>query len=141
MEEETGSIPMTNYRFPPYRGNIVNIGTAGGQTRASSGYTFRFIQQRAKAITDALLLTGHPFTKEGLPSEKVRFYDSVLLNILANDTVDGAIIFSRLFSKNAPGSVFRFLDSESSLRNDLSIIRSLPTFPFLRAAIKEALPW
>src|ERR1041385_3596476 len=37
-ESESGVIPMTNFPFKPYDENIVNIGTAGGQTKPSSGY-------------------------------------------------------------------------------------------------------
>src|SRR5688572_24809402 len=51
-EEEFGIIPMTNYRFAAHNHNIINIGTAGGQTKASSGYTFRFIQKHSAAIVD-----------------------------------------------------------------------------------------
>jgi lycopene beta-cyclase len=137
VEEETGSIPMTNYLFPPYDGNIIHIGTAGGQTRASSGYTFQFIQKRTEAITNALLLTGRPFTKEGLPSKKSRFYDSVLLNILTRGKPGGDKVFSSLFRRNSAQSIFRFLDDESSLKNDLAVIGSLPVLPFLGAAMRE----
>lgn len=139
--QETGIIPMTNYPFPSYRGNIINIGTAGGQTRASSGYTFRFIQKRVQAIADALLLTGRPFTGDGLPSGKSMFYDSVLLRILTGGRLSGEAVFSRLFRKSPAQAIFRFLDDESSVKNDLSVIRSLPTLPFLGAALAEGKPW
>jgi len=43
LEEEFGVIPMTDHVFTPVDGNIVHLGTAGGQTKPSSGYTFRFI--------------------------------------------------------------------------------------------------
>ena len=141
IEEETGCIPMTNYPFPPYRGNIINIGTAGGQTRASSGYTFWFIQKRVQAIVNSLLLTDHPFTGDGLSSKKSKFYDSVLLHILAGGKLSGEDIFSRLFRKNRAQAIFRFLDDESSVKNDLSIIGSLPALPFLGAALAEGKPW
>ena len=43
-EEEFGVIPMTNVRFPRRKNNIIYLGTAGGQTKPSSGYTFQFIR-------------------------------------------------------------------------------------------------
>lgn len=46
LEEEFGVIPMTDLVFPEVEGNIIHLGTAGGQTKPSSGYTFRFIQKR-----------------------------------------------------------------------------------------------
>jgi len=141
IEEETGVIPMTNYAFPLYKGHIINIGTAGGQTRGSSGYTFRFIQKRVEAIVQALVTTGKPFTGGGLLSKKASFYDSVLLHILAGGKLSGEQVFSRLFSKNTAQAIFRFLDDESSLQNDLSVIATLPVLPFLGAALAEGKPW
>lgn len=135
-ETETGIIPMTNHRFPVSQGRIVNIGTAGGQTRASSGYTFRFIQKHSAKMVDELIRSGKPFTGK-TASSKARFYDSVLLYILKNNKVPGDRIFSLLFKKNKPRHVLRFLDSESSLTEELRIISSLPTWPFMKAALKQ----
>jgi len=42
-----------------------------------------------------------------------------------------------LFAKNNPVQVLRFLDNESTLREELKIISTLPTLPFLKAALKE----
>src|SRR5689334_21755097 len=53
--EEFGSIPMTNFTFPRHNNGVVQIGTAGGQTKGSSGYTYNFIQKHSKAIVDALI--------------------------------------------------------------------------------------
>lgn len=135
-ETETGIIPMTNHRFPAADGRIINIGTAGGQTRASSGYTFRFIQKHSARIVDELTRKGKPFADKTV-SRKTRFYDSVLLYILKHNKVPGDKIFSLLFKKNKPQHVLRFLDSESSLNGDLKIISSLPAWPFLKAALKQ----
>lgn len=134
-EEETGIIPMTNHRFPSHRGNIINIGTAGGMTKPSSGYTFRFIQQHSAAIVDHLVKGMSPVVKTG--KKRFHYYDSILLNILFNETLPGDLIFSRLFRKNKPQHVLRFLDNESSVLEDLGIISSLPTWPFLKAGLQQ----
>lgn len=133
--KEFGVIPMTNYRFPTHQANIINIGTAGGQTKGSSGYTFFFIQQHSKALVDSLTRTGKPFITN--PSSKFHFYDSVLLHILTNNTLPGKDIFSTLFEKNKVQNVLTFLNNESSLLQDIQIISSLPTLPFLKAAVKQ----
>ncbi len=135
--EEFGVIPMTNYKFPRRNGNILYTGTAGGQTKASSGYTFRFIQKHSAAIVDSLISTGNPF--DGIKKEKRRFhfYDSVLLNILQRNKLPGNEIFTRLFKKNKPQQVLRFLDNETSLKEELQIISTLPTMPFLSAAFRQ----
>jgi lycopene beta-cyclase len=134
-EEEFGIIPMTNYRFPTHQQNIIHIGTAGGQTKASSGYTFRFIQKHSDAIVQRLVAGKSPV----VPGTKKRFhfYDSTLLNILEKDQLPGHEIFTRLFKKNKPQQVLRFLDNESSLAGELKIIASLPTMPFLKASMKR----
>ncbi|HVZ56020.1 MAG TPA: lycopene cyclase family protein [Chitinophagaceae bacterium] len=135
-EEEFGVIPMTNYPFPPRDGNIIHIGTAGGQTKASSGYTFRFIQKHAASLVERLIRTGDPFAAP-VSSRRFHFYDSTLLHILSHGTLPGASVFTQLFQKNRPRDIFRFLDNESSWREELRIISSLPTRPFLAAALKQ----
>jgi lycopene beta-cyclase len=134
-EEEFGIIPMTNHQFPVNEGNIINIGTAGGQTKGSSGYTFRFIQKHSAAIVKQLISGKSPVIKRA--KRKFNFYDSVLLNILQHKKLPGEKIFSSLFKKNKPQPLLRFLDNESSISDDLKIISSLPTMPFLKAAAKQ----
>jgi lycopene beta-cyclase len=134
-EEESGVIPMTDHRFPASDGHIVNIGTAGGQTKASSGYTFRFIQKHAAAIVKELMHGRSPVVQP--EKKRFHFYDSTLLNILSNNAVPGSRIFTRLFKKNKPQHVLRFLDNESSVKDELKIISSLPTWPFMKAALKQ----
>lgn len=134
-EEEFGVIPMTNHRFPVNDGNIINIGTAGGQTKASSGYTFRFIQKHSAAIVQRLILGKDPVIKPN--KKKFHFYDSVLLDILQHKKLPGERIFSALFKKNKPQQLLRFLDNESSMADDWKIISSLPTLPFLKTATKQ----
>ena len=136
-EEEFGIIPMTNHQFPMGDGNIVNIGTAGGQTKASSGYTFRFIQKHAASLVESLVRTGTPFIKRPAGTKRFKFYDSTLLYILKHNKLPGDKIFTELFKKNKPQQVLRFLDNESSLKDELKIISTLPTWPFLKAALKQ----
>jgi lycopene beta-cyclase len=133
VDQEFGVIPMTNFKFPQRQNNIINIGTAGGRTKGSSGYTFNFIQKHSAAIVEQMERTGNPFVKKNNP--RFDFYDSVLLNILWNNSLPGKDIFTDLFSRNKPQSVLRFLDNESSMGEDLRIISSLPMFPFLKAAL------
>lgn len=134
-EEEFGVIPMTNEKFN-FGGNGWQIGTAGGQTKASSGYTFRFIQKQSALITDFLIqkrsLNYLPQT-----ARRFRWYDSTLLHILYHDQLPGKKIFTQLFKNNSPVSILKFLDNESTVMEELKIISSLPAWPFLKAAIKR----
>jgi lycopene beta-cyclase len=135
-EEETGVIPMTNHVFPRRRGKVINIGSAGGQTKPSSGYTFYFIQQHSKAITDELIKTDKPFAGR-LYGRRFAYYDSVLLNVLATGKLPGHKVFGSLFRKSKTAAILRFLNNESSLGDDIKIIASLPTLPFLSAGIQQ----
>lgn len=136
-EKENGVIPMTNYRFPAVNGRVVQLGTAGGQTKASSGYTFRFIQKHSARLVDSLVKKGNPFVAAPQGPRRFRFYDSTLLHILKHKQLPGDMIFTRLFKKNKPQQVLKFLDNESSMADELKIISSLPVLPFLKAALKQ----
>ncbi len=137
IEKEQGIIPMTNYKFPAVDGHIINIGTAGGQTKASSGYTFQFIQKHSARLVENLVKKGNPFIPWPTGKHRFHFYDSVLLRILSERKLPGDKIFTQLFKKNKPQQVLRFLDNETKLLEEFRIISSLPTLPFLKAAIKQ----
>lgn len=133
--EEFGVIPMTNERFSN-GSDVWQIGTAGGQTKASSGFTFQFIQKQSQQIVE-LLIAGKSLKDLPQTPARFRFYDNTLLHILYYDQFPGKKIFTILFQKNKPQQVLRFLDNESSLGDELKIISSLPTWPFLKAALKQ----
>lgn len=137
IEEEFGIIPMTDYPFPAQEGNIIHMGTAGGQTKASSGYTFQFIQKDTERIVDSLIRTGSPAALRTPASRKFSFYDATLLNILAKRTLEGSEIFADLFRNGSAQTVFKFLDNETEWWEDLSIMKRLPITPFARAALQE----
>jgi len=141
VEEEFGIIPMTTQQFPWYVNGAFNIGTAGGQTKGSSGYTFQFIQKRSAQLASLLQNRSDwsqlKSTLIKLPGDAPRFqfYDRVLLQVLAANYCPGDKVFSTLFEKNPAHRVFQFLDNETNLLQELQIISSLPTWPFLKAAL------
>ena len=135
--EEFGVIPMTNYHFPKATNNIIHIGTAGGQTKPSSGYTFQFIQKQAGRIVESLIRTGSPFYEQSIAQKRFDLYDSTLLNILYNEKLQGASIFTELFQKNKMSEVLEFLDNETSLAQELRLITVLPKRVFIQAAIEQ----
>ncbi|HMU46653.1 MAG TPA: lycopene cyclase family protein [Chitinophagaceae bacterium] len=134
-EEEFGVIPMTNEKFV-FADSAWNIGTAGGQTKASSGYTFQFIQKQSDLILD-FLVNGKSLNKLPLTPRRFYFYDRTLLYLLYHNKVSGKKVFTDLFKKNKVQQVLKFLDNESSVAEELRIISSLPAWPFLKAAVKQ----
>lgn len=137
--EEFGVIPMTNLLFPQQDGRVVYTGIAGGQAKGSSGYAFQFIQKRTRFIVQSLMQNGTVSLADGFADKKFRLYDGVLLNVLQNRKMPGDEIFAAIFQKNPVQKVFRFLDNETGLLNDLSIMRSVPLGIFLPATVREIL--
>ncbi len=135
-EQEFGVIPMSREKFTIFQNGVFNIGTAGGQTKASSGYTFQFIQKQSDRIMEYLPSGAGLSILPDTPA-RFRFYDNTLLHILVHNTLPGSRIFATLFKKNKASQVFKFLDNESTLTEELGIISSLPTWPFLKAALKQ----
>lgn len=133
--KEQGSIPMTTYDFTQHNSQrILYIGTAGGWTKASTGYTFKHTVKKSKKLVD-FLKSGKPFTSYTLKN-RWTFYDGVLLKVLAKHNDRGAEIFTRMFKKGKAAHIFRFLDEESSFWDELQVIWSAPKMPFIIAAIK-----
>ncbi|MEP6582789.1 MAG: lycopene cyclase family protein [Ginsengibacter sp.] len=137
IDAEFGVIPMTNARFPAYRNQMYYVGTAGGQTKASTGYTFKFIQAQADAITKALS-TGKDLKRKNYRN-RFYFYDSTLLHILSKRLMEGKEIFSILFEKNKAATVLKFLDNDTSIPEELKLLNSLPKKVFIKAGFKELL--
>jgi lycopene beta-cyclase len=136
VEEEFGIIPMTNARFPFYDRGVYYIGTAGGQTKASTGYTFQFIQKQSQQIVERLV-NGQSIQTLPPPPPRFRFYDSVLLQVLSERKLEGKEVFTHLFKKNKASSIFKFLDNESTIGEELKLISTLPTGPFFMAALRQ----
>ncbi|WP_178988767.1 lycopene cyclase family protein [Winogradskyella schleiferi] len=136
IEKEKGNIPMTSFKFQDLNSkHILNIGTAGGWTKASTGYTFKNTSKKTKQVIDFLK------EKEDLSKfqrkTKFRFYDLIFLDVLANHNDEGASLFSSMFQKANIKTVFKFLDEESTLMEDLKIILSVPPKRFIQALLKR----
>lgn len=137
QQEEFGVIPMTNHLFPLQEGRVVHIGIAGGQAKGSSGYAFRFIQKRTREIITQLKTGKALHLQTKWADRKFHLYDSVLLHVLQQRKMPGDTIFTAIFQKNPMVRVLRFLDNESSIPEDMQIMRSVPSRIFLPAALKE----
>ena len=132
---EDGAIPMTD-AVPVRRAGrrIVRLGTAGGATRASTGYTFAAMQRQAGAVAAALLAGTDPLPPPAYPARH-RWMDSVLLHALDRGLVDGPTLFTRLLLANPPARILRFLDGSTSPTEELRILRTTPALAMTRATI------
>ncbi|MFN1836131.1 lycopene cyclase family protein [Balneola sp. MJW-20] len=131
--EEYGEIPMEIRPYIPYyEQNVINMGTVGGLTKPSTGYTFIRIQEYTRKEAARIIAGESPKPPER-NNKRFEFYDSLLLNILANHSEIGVKIFRDLFDRNNVDEVFKFLGEETSLLQDLKIMSSVPYIPFIKA--------
>lgn len=136
IEKEQGSIPMTCYPFwKQNTKNVINIGSAGGWTKASTGYTFKNSDKKSTELI-AFLQKQTDFTKFH-KRNKFWFYDLLLLDILDRKNGLGSTVFSSMFKKGNPTLIFKFLDEETSLTEDIQVILKCPKKLFLEALVRS----
>ena len=109
--------------------NQMEIGTAGGMTRLSTGYTFMNIQNQSKYIRENFenIQKVTNFTV----NSKYKFLDNIFLKVLKNNPKDMGQIFFKMFGCPSQ-TVVNFLSNKSNLLEDLSIISKMPKLKFLR---------
>lgn len=140
VHKEFGIIPMSLSKFsrsPNSGEKIVNIGTAGGFTKASSGYTFQFIQKNTEKIIHNLQKGGFPNPKMTFRDKMFQWYDRTLLEVMISQKMTGKEIFSIMFKKNPLENILAFLGNESKFIDDIKLMNSFPKIPFLIAGIKS----
>jgi lycopene beta-cyclase len=141
---ETGVIPMTDGHFTRQAGaRVVRIGTAGGATRGSTGYTFAAMLRDGAAVAD--LVGAGRLDEPGairLPASypaRHRWMDAVQLQALAAGRLDGPRFFTDLFARRRAAQVLAFLDGTTTLADELAIMSASPTLPMSRTAVDDTL--
>lgn len=136
LEKEEGSIPMTCYPFwERNTKRVLNIGTAGGWTKASTGYTFKSSDKKSSALVEFIQQKDFQM-KDFHKKSKFWFYDLLLLDILYRKNELGSSIFSSLFKKGNPELIFKFLDEETTFSEDVKVILKCPKIPFIKALFR-----
>lgn len=135
---EKGVIPMSDHPVRQKEGRIIYLGTAGGFTKGSTGYTFKFIQKHTTAIVEQLLKSGNPHISSVSPG-RFYIYDSTLLHLLSSGRLSGEAIFSTLFKKNSPEKILKFLDNETSILEEIMIFKTLQKREFALALLNRTL--
>ena len=137
-EKEKGMIPMTCYPF--FENNTdtyFQIGTAGGWSKPSTGYTIKNSIKKIDVVVESL--------KHNKPLSKIRFknrfwyYDLLFLDVLIASKGKGSQVFSDLFKNNDPIKIFKFLDENTSVVEELSIFLSVDIKTFVRSLLKRIL--
>ena len=129
---EKGAIPLFHTLFKNDKKKI-NIGSAGGMTRLSTGYTFLNIQEHSKYIRKNIEKIEN---KERYHlGKKYDFLDNVFLQVLKNNPEKMPNIFYKMF-KSSPNTVIKFLSNKSNFLEDLIIILKMPKLIFINSLFK-----
>jgi lycopene beta-cyclase len=136
LSVENGMIPMTDQPFIRRLGKrILATGTRGGLVKPSSGFAFMRIQRDCQSIVHSLEQSGHPFDIPLAPN-RYRWFDSVMLQIMLRSGSNCKPIFTAMFKNNSVQQIYRFLDEQATLPENLKFMTSMPLGPFIRAALR-----
>ena len=127
--KEEGAIPLF-YPIDKNEKNKINIGTAGGMTRLSTGYTFLNIQEHSKYIRENIENISN--VKRYKINTKYQFLDEIFLRVLEKHPEKMPNIFFKMF-RASPKTVIKFLSNRSNFFEDLSIIFRMPKLTFIKA--------
>ncbi len=128
---EKGAIPLF---YPSFKNKkkVINIGSAGGMTRLSTGYTFLNIQEHSKYIAKNIdKIERVKFFNLG---KKYQFLDKVFLKVLENYPEKMPMIFFNMF-KTSSNTIIKFLSNKSNIFEDLKIISKMPKLIFIKALL------
>ena len=132
VEKERGSIPMTSYKFwKNNTQNVLHIGTAGGWTKASTGFTFFHANKKSNQLIE-FLKTETNFSKFH-QSSRFWCYDLIFLDVLDKQNELGSAVFSSLFLKGNHELIFKFLNEETTFWQEIQVMWRCPKVPFIKA--------
>jgi len=126
--QEEGAIPLF-YPLDKVEKNKINIGSAGGMTRLSTGYTFLNIQDHSKYIVNNIEKIEN--AKVYHIGKKYEFLDNIFLNVLKNNPDKMPKIFLNMF-KASSKTVIKFLSNKSNIFEDLGVILKMPKWIFIK---------
>jgi lycopene beta-cyclase len=138
IHQESGVIPMSLEKFEQNpKQNVINIGTSGGYTKASSGYTFQFIQKNIIEIINNLVEGNNLIQQTSFKNKYYQWTDRTLIDVLLSNKLTGKDVFTKMFQKVPAEKILAFLGNESSFLEDLKVFSSFPVKPFLTSGIKN----
>tara|TARA_B100001121_G_scaffold22058_1_gene17113 strand:- start:811 stop:1875 length:1065 start_codon:yes stop_codon:yes gene_type:complete len=126
--QEEGAIPLF-YLSNKIEKNKVNIGSAGGMTRLSTGYTFLNIQDHSKYISNNI--ENIQSLKPYHIGKKYEILDNIFLNVLKKNPEKMPQIFLNMF-KAPSKTVIKFLSNRSNFFEDLAIVLKMPKWIFIK---------
>jgi len=133
---ETGIIPMSTQVNPKLHSNrIIPIGTNGGWTKASTGYTFHTIQKNCIHLVEKME-SGNLKGLKILKPTRFKFYDNILLNIVHKWPEKLQNLFFNLFETSKAETVLRFLNEDTGFGEELKMLSKLRFRIFIKSLLK-----
>ena len=126
---------MTTYPFGQWSTNrVTRIGIAGGWAKPSTGYAFKNSMRYSLDLVDQLKRGEKHLT----PNKKFMFswMDEQLLDVLVRRNDLGKNLFERLFERNSPTTILRFLDEQTSTLENLRIMSKMPIGLFMQSVLR-----
>ena len=134
-EKEQGNIPMTSYPFEKNNcENLMQIGSAGGWTKASTGFTFANTTKNSKALIEYIKIHGD--FRKFYHKNRYWYFDLIFLDVLHRKNELGSVVFSSIFKNSEIKNVLKFLDEKGGWFEDIKIMfRTKPTLQFVISTI------
>lgn len=126
LSDETGTIPM-GLQTKKSEGTVFQIGAAGGNMKASTGYAFTRMHEDAKNRAKML------FNKT---PRRFHFYDKMLLKIMQKEMIKIPAVMDRLFKRVGTRQILRFLDDKSSITDDIKLLSQLDIPLFIKHLLR-----
>lgn len=133
LHTESGCLPMFKIAATTAPG-VYAIGTGHGLIRPATGYAFDGIQRHQARMIDYYAKHKKlPFIKPYRAHSL--WMDNLFLKVLKQHPNRGSEIFCKMF-ENAPiERIIRFLSDKGTIIDNLSIIRSVPSWPFIKCLV------
>ncbi|PBQ30984.1 lycopene cyclase [Sphingobacteriaceae bacterium] len=137
LETEKGKIPMYESEFiNVYGEKVISIGTAGGSSKSSTGYTFHFIQRNIQELITQM--EKDPLhVKPSKRKKRYALYDKIFLDVINEKQIETRLVFKNLFQKNKINDLLAFLNEESLFKQDLRIMNSVSKKEFVNSAFRK----
>lgn len=138
LEKEKGNIPMTCFPFEKSNTDkLIYIGTAGGWTKPSTGYTIKNTIEKTEELVS--FIQSNQSLKKFKKRNRFWYYDLLLLDVLKSTKGNGYKTFSYMFKRNNPIKILKFLDEKTNLNEELPILLSVNKIVFIKAFLNRVL--
>ena len=138
LEKEKGNIPMTCFPFEKSNTDkFIYIGTAGGWTKPSTGYTIKNTIEKTEELVS--FIQSNQSLKKFKKRNRFWYYDLLLLDVLKSTKGNGYKVFSYMFKRNNPIKILKFLDEKTNLNEELPILLSVNKIVFIKAFLNRVL--